>query len=205
MEKDLTWKSYEETASQYAQNVEELHPYTEGERFLSLLKGNKTIIDIGCGSGRDAKIFSDKGYQVFGIDYSPSMIEIAKATAPKAQFIVGDIQELDLGQKFDGAWANVSLLHIPKANFVAALQKISSVLNPHGTFYMKVKKGIGELVEGDKRYKEAPKKFFSYFQEEEIARFLEQAGLTILDIYSERKEHSYHSHPYIHAFSQKVP
>ncbi len=205
MKQDPTWKSYEETASKYAENVEELHPYREGERFLSLLEGDKTIIDIGCGSGRDAKIFTDKGCRVVGIDYSPNLIEIAKQKAPQATFILGDIQEMNLETTFDGAWANVSLLHIPKGNFLASLRRIRAILNEGGVFYMKLKKGFGESIETDLRYKEAPQKFFSYFQEDEIANCLEKAGMTVLDIYSECKEHAYHTHPYIHSFSKKIP
>src|SRR5687768_1633981 len=44
------------------------------------------IVDIGCGSGVLARALTDAGYDVLGIDASPAMIELARVTAPAAQF-----------------------------------------------------------------------------------------------------------------------
>jgi SAM-dependent methyltransferase len=202
-EKDETWRSYESSANAYAKNVAPLYNPSDAARFLSLIPPTGSIIDIGCGSGRDAKVFSEMGYQVLGIDYSPNMIEIAKATAPLAHFQVQDIQSLDLDTAFDGAWANASLLHIPKSDIPRILAKIHGMLNPNGVFFLKLKKGEGEGLETDHRYGNI-QKFFSYFKEDELQKFLLDAQFEILDLFTRDKESSYHTHPFIQAFCKKA-
>jgi|GEM_PF-272737 len=202
MLRDRTWKSYESSAFDYARNVEDLHPHKEAERFLSLIPSEGTIIDIGCGSGRDAKKFSERGFHVTGIDFSPSMIEIAKSKAPKATFKIIDMQSLNLRDTFDAAWANASLLHIPKIHLPKVLENICSILNENGLFYIKMKQGSHEGIEIDTRYDNLPK-FYSYFEENELKQLLIKAGFDLLDVFKTGKESSYQTHPYIHAFCKK--
>ncbi|MBA3536983.1 MAG: methyltransferase domain-containing protein [Tatlockia sp.] len=80
--KEITKQSYQATASQFAHNVAELAPIGSIEKFIKLLPSKAKIIDIGCGSGRDAKIFSNMGANVLGIDFCSNHIEIAKKNAP---------------------------------------------------------------------------------------------------------------------------
>ena len=202
MLRNQTRKSYESSALDYARNVEGLHPHKEAERFLSLIPSGGTIIDIGCGSGRDVKKFSERGFRVTGIDFSPSMIEIAKRNAPKATFKNIDMHSLDLEDTFDAAWANASLLHISKARFLEVLEKIYSILSDDGLFYIKMKQGSHEGIEIDARYDNLPK-FFSYFEEDELKEVLREAGFELLDVFTTGKESSYQTHPYVHAFCKK--
>jgi len=54
------------------------------------------IVDIGCGSGVLARELTRAGFDVLGIDASPSMIDIAKRTAPDARFEVGSLDSITL-------------------------------------------------------------------------------------------------------------
>ena len=56
--KEITKESYQATANEYTQNVVNLAPTGSIERFINFLPPNAKIIDIGCGSGRDAKNIS---------------------------------------------------------------------------------------------------------------------------------------------------
>lgn len=196
------WKAYESSASSYAAKAESLHPYKEADRFLSMIPPNGKIIDIGCGSGRDAKVFSEKGYAVTGIDFSSNMIEVAQKKAPQAHFHVMDMRSLNFDPIFDGAWANASLLHIPKIHLPKVLEQIYSVLNDNGLFYIKMKQGTHEGIEVDNRYDDLPK-FYSYFEEKELKEVLREAGFDLLDVFKTGKESSYQTHPYVHAFCKK--
>ena len=61
------------------------------------LKPGATILDIGCGMGDPiAGYFIKNGYQLTGIDASEKLMTMAKARHPKAQFILGDMRELNL-------------------------------------------------------------------------------------------------------------
>ena len=67
------------------------------KEFLSLVPKKGRILDLGCGPGRDAKIFSDQGYQVIGADLSKKTIEKAKVSKIRIDFItlpdiIGDRQ-----------------------------------------------------------------------------------------------------------------
>ncbi len=62
------------------------------------------ILDVPCGDGRISFGLLQRGYEVTGIDISPSYIRIASERAknnPKAKFLVGDMREMNLGEKFD--------------------------------------------------------------------------------------------------------
>jgi len=64
------------------------------------LKKNNFVIDFGCGTGRATYEYSKKVKEIVGIDFSPSMIDIAKSRYknPNLKFAVGDILN---PQKFD--------------------------------------------------------------------------------------------------------
>lgn len=198
----INWEAYESSAIDYAEKVESLHPYREADRFLSMIPLSGKIIDIGCGSGRDAKVFSEKGYTVTGIDFSSKMIEIAKEKAPQVDFHVMDMRSLNFDSIFDGAWANASLLHISKNDFSRVLGKIFTSLKSDGLFFIKLKKGSSEGLELDARYNNL-KKFYSYHDEHELKGLLLAAGFTILDLFVTENESSYQTHPFIQAFCRK--
>ncbi len=58
----FTLNSYDASANQYKKNTESLHPHIEAKQFIGKLPEQATILDIGCGPGRDAKIFSRVGF-----------------------------------------------------------------------------------------------------------------------------------------------
>lgn len=201
--KEITKKSYDATAEAFTSNVADLAPWESIDRFIKLMPPKPKMIDIGCGSGRDAKIFTDKGVSVTGIDFCPNLLEIAKGKAPLAEFRLMDVEELAFPPgSFDGAWAACSLIHIPKKSFPKVLKKIHSLLKPDGVFYLTVKKGSGEVLESDLRYGDF-KKFWSYYEEDELKQPLEAAQFKILECFTVEKRSSYHTHPCLRVFSKK--
>lgn len=202
-EKNITQVSYDASAGEYTLNVAELAPINEITQFTGLLAQGSTILDIGCGSGRDARIMSEMGFKVIGVDFSKKLIEIAKREAPSVEFHVMDIDQLLFeASSFDGIWASASLLHIPKENISPILKKIRAILKPNGIFYLSVKQGLGEGVEKDVRYN-LIEKFWSYFEEEEIKRYLVGAEFTILKCSIKGIESAYQTHPWIKLLCSK--
>jgi SAM-dependent methyltransferase len=49
------------------------------------------VVDLGCGSGIWARELLAAGFSVYGVDISPGMIELARKTAPAAEFVVGSL------------------------------------------------------------------------------------------------------------------
>jgi SAM-dependent methyltransferase len=54
------------------------------------------VVDLGCGSGVWAQLLTEAGYGVLGIDISEAMIEIARRRAPRAEFRVGSLFEMEI-------------------------------------------------------------------------------------------------------------
>jgi SAM-dependent methyltransferase len=202
--KSITQQSYEATAQEFTHHVAELAPIDSIEKFIRLLPFNAKIIDIGCGSGRDAKIFTDKGIAVLGIDFCVNLIKIAKEHAPLAKFELMDIENIILPDaSFDGIWAVCSLGHIAKNNLPSVLKKLYQLLANKGYFYLALKKGKGEQLEHDIRYKGNIRKFWAYYEEEELKNILRYASFKILDFSTVPKNHAYQNQDAFRVVCQK--
>lgn len=69
----------------------------------------KTILDLGCGTGKHASILKERGYDLVGVDLSKEMISIAKNNYPSIEFICTDFKDLQMNKKFDVV---ISLFHV---------------------------------------------------------------------------------------------
>jgi SAM-dependent methyltransferase len=95
------------------------------------------VLDVGCGVARWSLRLAHLGYQVTGIDLSPTMVEIARARAAAVgedcEFQVGDVCELALGGKFDLILSVTVLQHVVDASAArAAIGKLAAHLLPGG-------------------------------------------------------------------------
>lgn len=70
---DNTLKYYNQNANQFVQETITVDFKQTQNRFLSKLSNGAYILDFGCGSGRDAKYFREKGYQVDATDGSDEL------------------------------------------------------------------------------------------------------------------------------------
>ncbi len=203
--KNITKESYQVTSNQFADNVAGLAPIASIEKFLKLMPSNASIIDIGCGSGRDAKLFTEMGASVLGIDFSKNLVDIAQQTAPLASFQLMDIEAMDFSaSSFNGVWAACSLGHISKNTLPMVFNKIHAILKDEGIFYLTLKEGRGEVLEQDVRYEGNIKKFVAYYQAEELEEVLQTAQFKILDLALVEKNHSYQTHSVFRVFCQKA-
>src|SRR4029079_2833176 len=72
-----------------------------------------SVLDLGCGTGEPiAQFFIDKGFKVTGVDGSKKMIELCKRRFPSEQWIVSDMRDINLKQKFDVVLAWHSFFHL---------------------------------------------------------------------------------------------
>lgn len=203
--KEITINSYQLTAKDFAANVVDLASMESIQKFIELLPPHAKMIDIGCGSGRDAKLFSEKGIEVFGIDYCSNLLDIAIEHAKLASFQLMDIENMHVAsESFDGAWAACSLGHFSKETLPNILKQIHLLLKENGCFYLSLKKGTGELLEIDSRYEGEHKKFWAYYEENEIKNILEAANFKILHFKLIKKSNPYLTHDAFRIFCQKI-
>jgi trans-aconitate methyltransferase len=82
-----------------------------------MLPPGGTILDIGCGSGQPvARNLIERGFEVTGIDSSPSMIALCQSRFPDREWITADMRSLDLGRRFDGILLWHSSFHLTAAD-----------------------------------------------------------------------------------------
>nr|WP_221376462.1 class I SAM-dependent methyltransferase [Actinoplanes polyasparticus] len=71
-------------------------------RFVDAMLGRGArVLDAGCGTGRLGGYLAAAGHEVVGVDLDPALIAEAQANHPDARWLVGDLSELDLPERFD--------------------------------------------------------------------------------------------------------
>ena len=131
---------YDKNAEPYANGTAEIEFSEMQDMFLAKLKKGSSILDFGCGSGRDTKYFLQKGYQVTALDGSIELCRIAeeKTGIPVTQMDFNDFNEQD---RYDGIWACSSILHLPKKELRNVLLHMEKALHNNGIIYTSFKYG----------------------------------------------------------------
>jgi SAM-dependent methyltransferase len=110
--------------------------YDEAVRRLGIEPGQR-VLDLGCGSGVFLRLAADRGAEVFGLDASQALIEIARARVPEADLRVGDIQFLPYDDdSFDVVTGFNSFFFA--ASMAAALREAGRVAKPEAPVLIQV-------------------------------------------------------------------
>src|ERR1044071_6171821 len=94
-----------------------------------------TILDFGCGPGRDLAVFRDLGYVAVGLEGADEFVRMAREHSG-CEVLHQDFLALDLGnEQFDGVFANASLFHVPSQELPRVLSELWTALKPAGTLF----------------------------------------------------------------------
>ena len=134
---DITLEHYTNRADDFwegtrghdvSQNIGALLQYIEGNPPLS-------ILDFGCGPGRDLKTFADLGHNAVGLEGSARFAEMARGYSG-CEVLHQDFLKLDLPPaRFDGVFANASLFHVPSQELPRVLGELHAALKPRGVLF----------------------------------------------------------------------
>ena len=131
--------------------------------FLEYIPVGGRILDFGCGSGRDTKYFTSKGYDVDAIDGSEELCKIASEyTGIQVKQML--FEELDEVELYDGVWACASILHVAKKQLPDIIKKIAIATKKGGIVYTSFKYGEFEGVSSGR--------FFTYLTKESFEELL---------------------------------
>lgn len=149
-----TLKFYESNAGQFFADTVNADMALLHERFLASIPRNGLILDAGCGSGRDARAFLDRGFQVEAFDASPSMAALASQYLGQDVY-VWDFLTFTSTKTFDGIWACASLLHVPESFVPSAMLRLWTALGAGGVLYCSFKVGRGEREQHGRAFTDA--------------------------------------------------
>ncbi len=171
---DALVKTYEKYAHERASHSPDEFKVQERSEFLKFLKNEerKTLLEIGCGPGRDAQFFQSQGLQVFAVDNTPTMVELTTEKGIRARVLdCYDLDEID--ETFDAIYTMNCLLHIPKRDFDRVLRLITGRLNENGLMYLGLwgDQDFEGIWEKDKY---EPKRFFSFWKTEVLLEVLQR-------------------------------
>lgn len=177
--KQITKKSYDIYAKEYALFAKNgMGKWSTWiEEFISQFAKGAEILDLGCGAGRDALIFSEKELKVTGIDFSKELIKLSQDKVKSGNFRVMDFEDMQFQDaSFDGVWAMASLLHLPKQRLFPVLRKIHAILKEGGLFFASFRLGEGERITEEKRGNASMRRFYVYYRQEKLQDMFEAAG-----------------------------
>lgn len=139
-----------------------------------------TILDFGCGPGRDLKRFTELGHTAIGLDGAERFVTMARAFSG-CEVWQQDFLHLDLpAQHFDGIFANATLFHIPSQELSRVLKQFHATLKPGGVLFSSNPRNTGSsgTLEGWNR-----ERYGAFHDMETWRSYLLDAGFAELEHY----------------------
>jgi SAM-dependent methyltransferase len=174
----LTLDHYNRRAAQFwegtrdhdvSQNIAALLEYIEGAPPF-------TLLDFGCGPGRDLKAFAERGHVAIGLEGATQFAAMARAHSG-CEVWQQDFLALDLPVgRFDGVFANAALFHVPSRALPDVLGRLHACLKPGGVLFASNPRGDNEEGWSGGRYG-------VYHDLENWRRYLSAAGFVELTHY----------------------
>ena len=137
---------YEERAEAFWEGTRDHDVQQNIDALLRHLPGPapSTILDLGCGPGRDLLTFRTLGHVAIGFEGSPSFAAMARAHSG-CEVWEGNLLDLHLPpERFDGVFANAVLFHVPGAELPRVLRELHAALRADGVLFSSNPRGEGQ-------------------------------------------------------------
>jgi SAM-dependent methyltransferase len=144
--------------------------------FVRHLPRAGTVLDLGCGGGRDLRWLVDHGFGAIGLDASSGMLAAAHERVPEAQLIQAVLPEVPVSDSsVDGVWSCAALLHLAPEELAETMRRVARVLRPGGILFVSTAAGVAS------EWRPSPygRRWFHYYQEEGLAEVVSAAGLVV--------------------------
>lgn len=173
-----TLEHYERHAEDFWQGTRDHDVSQNIGALLQHIEGNPpfTILDLGCGPGRDLKAFAGLGHVAVGLEGAARFCAMARAWSG-CEVWQQDFLELSLpAGRFDGVFANAALFHVPGQELPRVLLELRATLKPRGVLFSSNPRGHNE--EGWDRGR-----YGAYWDLATWRRYLSAAGFAELACY----------------------
>ena len=158
-----TIEYYNEKVSKFVNDTQDVVFCATQDLFLSYLNEGNSILDLGCGSGRDTKYFLSKGYKVDATDGSEEICKVASDyTGINVKCLL--FNELDEIDKYDGIWACASILHLDRDDLIDVFHRIARSLKDNGILYTSFKYSEFEGMRNGRYFTDFTIESFNEFQ-----------------------------------------
>ncbi len=135
-----------------------------------------TILDFGCGPGRDLAAFTQLGHRAIGLEGAAPFVAMARE-ATGCEVWQQDFLKLDLPERyFDGIFANAALFHVPTQELPRVLRELRAALKPEGVLFSSNPRGNDE-----EEWKRG--RFGAFHRLETWRRYVTEAGFVELAHY----------------------
>ena len=152
----------------------------DGQQFIDSLQlsKEKSVLEIGVGTGRLAVRVAPECRKFFGIDISPKTIQRAKENLKghsNVTLICDDFMSYNSGRKFDVIYSSLTFMHIKDKQ--AAINKVKSLLNSGGRFVLSIDKNQSDTIDcGTRKIKIFPDR------KDDIIRYINQSGMRLINV-----------------------
>ena len=132
----------------------------DGKPFLDALEleGDKSVLEIGIGTGRLAAKVAPCCLKLTGIDISPKTIERSKDNLKEynnISFVCADFIGYEFGEVFDIIYSSLTMMHFKDK--LAVIHKVDKLLNNNGIFCLSIDKNTSQYIDmGTRRVKIYP-------------------------------------------------
>ncbi|MGA5428120.1 class I SAM-dependent DNA methyltransferase [Streptomyces koyangensis] len=180
--------SYDTVASAYADLVSDpaaLDPLSRATltAFAEIVRdsGLGPVADLGCGPGHLTARLASLGVAASGVDVSPAMVELARATHPGLRFSVGTMTALEIGDAtLGGVLAHYSTHHTPPELLPTVFAEFHRTLAPGGHLLLAGHVGAGTHRRPTHAYGGHPVSYTSHrLPPDRLAALLREAGFTV--------------------------
>ncbi|MFF8567305.1 class I SAM-dependent DNA methyltransferase [Streptomyces albidoflavus] len=180
--------SYDTVASAYAGLVADpaaLDPLSRATlaAFAEIVRdsGLGPVADLGCGPGHLTARLASLGVAAFGVDVSPAMVELARATHPDLRFSVGTMTAPEIGDgTLGGVLAHYSTHHTPPELLPTVFAEFHRTLAPGGHLLLAGHVGAGTHRSPAHAYGGLPVSYTSHrLPPDHLAALLREAGFTV--------------------------
>lgn len=163
---DQTLRFYESNAAAYSADAGRANPRLT--TFLKRCRPGGSILELGTGSGTDARAMLDAGFVVDATDGSAELAAIAskRLGQPVRTMLFEDLEAL---ARYDGIYASASLLHVPRAELGDVLGRVHRALVDGGVVWASFKSGAAEGLDRFGRY-------YNYLSDDELLAAWHAAG-----------------------------